>query len=319
MKKACDENDVQVEILPSDRFIMLYTSGTTGTPKGVELLHRNIVAIITHINWTRRNDGNMRVAAYASFGFDANMYDMYPPLTTGGTLYIIPDAIRLDLYAIRDFYQKNRITHGFMTTQMGRQFVELDGLNSLKEFTVGGEKLASVKPPKFRFVNAYGPTETAVYVTEYVVDKFVKDIPIGRPTSNTRIYIIDEKGKRLPIGASGELVISGPQVSRGYLNRPDKNAAAFVKNPYCDTEPYDRLYKSGDIVRFLPDGNIQYIGRHDMQVKVRGFRIELSEVEDVIRRCSGIKDCTVVAYDDSAGMKYLVAYVVSDSKVDVKK
>lgn len=131
--------------------------------------------------------------------------------------------------------------------------------------------------------------------------------------------MLDEKGKRLPIGASGELLISGPQVARGYLNRPDKNAEAFVKNPYCDKVPYDRAYKSGDVVRFLPDGNIQYIGRHDMQVKVRGFRIELSEVEEVIRRCNGIKDCTVVAYDDSAGMKYLVAYVVSDSKVDVKK
>lgn len=319
MKKVSDETDVHVDIAPSDRFIMLYTSGTTGTPKGVELLHSNIAAIIHHIDWTRRNDGDMRVAAYASFGFDANMYEMYPPLTTGGTLFIIPDEIRLDLFAIREYYQKNNITHGFMTTQMGRQFVELDGLNTLKEFTVGGEKLASVKPPKFRFVNAYGPTETSVYVTQYIVDKLLKDIPIGKPTSNSWVYVLDEKGKRLPIGASGELLISGPQVARGYLNRPDKNAEAFVKNPYCDKAPYDRAYKSGDVVRFLPDGNIQYIGRHDMQVKVRGFRIELSEVEDVIRRCSGIKDCTVVAYDDSAGMKYLVAYVVSDSKVDAKK
>lgn len=319
MKKVCDDKDVSVHILPSDRFIMLYTSGTTGNPKGVELLHSNLAAIVHHVNYVRRNDGDMRVAAYASFGFDANMYDMYPALTTGGAVYIIPDDIRLDLYAIRDFYNKNKITHGFMTTQLGRQFVELQGLNTVKEFSVGGEKLANVEPPKFRFCNCYGPTEASIFVTYYIVDKHEKDIPIGRPTANAHVYILDENGKRLPVGASGELVVSGPQVAKGYLNRPDKNAEVFVKNAFCDKAPYDMVYKTGDIVRFLPDGNIQYVGRHDLQVKVRGYRIELSEVEEVIRRCEGIKDCAVVAYDDNVGMKYLVAYVVSDEKIDIKK
>lgn len=321
--KITNDKDVSIKVDASDRFIILYTSGTTGTPKGVELLHKNIVATITYVNNMRRTKekffGNIREAAYASFGFDANMYDMYPTLTSGGTLYIIPDEIRLDLYAIREFYNKNKITHGFMTTQVARQFIEFDGLDTLVEFGTGGEKLASVKPPKFKFLNLYGPTECSMFSTSYEVNKVVKDIPIGHAIDNNHLYIIDELNHRLPVGASGELVIAGPQVAKGYLNRPDKTSEVFVANPFSNQKPYDRAYKTGDIVRFLPDGNIQYVGRRDMQVKVRGFRIELSEVEEVIRRYKDIKDVTVVAYDDAAGMKYLVAYVVSDTKIDVKK
>ena len=318
-----NDNDINVKVDANDRFIILYTSGTTGTPKGVEILHKNIVATIMYMNNMRRTKekfyGNIRVAAYASFGFDANMYDMYPPLTTGGTLYIIPDEIRLDLYAIREFYNKYKITHGFMTTQVARQFIEFDGLDTLVEFGTGGEKLASVKPPKFRFLNLYGPTECSIFSTSFEVNKVMKDIPIGRAIDNSHLYIIDELNHRLPVGASGELVIVGPQVAKGYLNRPDKTSEVFVNNPFSNKKPFDRAYKTGDVVRFLPDGNIQYVGRRDMQVKVRGFRIELSEVEEIIRRFNDIKDVTVVAYDDAAGMKYLVAYVVSDVKIDVKK
>ena len=322
-RKFVDDKEINIKVDASDRFIILYTSGTTGTPKGVEILHRNLVATIMYMNNMRRTKekfyGNIRVAAYASFGFDANMYDMYPPLTTGGTLYIIPDEIRLDLYAIREFYNKNKITHGFMTTQVARQFIEFDGLDTLVEFGTGGEKLASVKPPKFKFLNLYGPTECSIFSTSFEVNKVMKDIPIGHATDNNHLYIIDELNHRLPVGASGELVISGPQVAKGYLNRPDKTNEVFVSNPFSDKKPFDRAYKTGDVVRFLTDGNIQYVGRRDMQVKVRGFRIELSEVEEVIRRFNDIKDVTVVAYDDAAGMKYLVAYVVSDTKIDVKK
>ena len=321
--KFNNDKDVDIKVDPNDRFIILYTSGTTGTPKGVEILHRNIVATVTYMNNMRRTKekfyGNIRVAAYASFGFDANMYEMYPPLTSGGVLFIIPDDIRLDLYAIREFYNKNKITHGFMTTQVARQFVEFDGVDTLVEFGTGGEKLASVKPPKYKFLNLYGPTECTIFSTLFDVNKVMKDIPIGHATDNNNLYVIDEFNHRLPVGASGELLISGPQVTKGYLNRPDKTKEVFVDNPFSNKKPFDRAYKTGDVVRFLPDGNIQYVGRRDMQVKVRGFRIELSEVEEVIRRFKDIKDVTVVAYDDNSGMKYLVAYVVSDVKIDVKK
>ena len=317
-KDVCNENNLNIKISEKNRFIMLYTSGTTGAPKGVELLHENIVATIQYVNHFRRNDGVMRVASYASFGFDANLLDVYPPLTTGGTLYIIPEELRLDIYALRDFYNENRITHGFMTTQVGRQFIDVEDIRTLKEFGVGGEKLASVKPPKYKLYNFYGPTECSIFCTCLVVDKFYNDIPIGKPNANTKAYVVDDTGKRVPIGATGELLIAGRQVAKGYLNRPDKNKEAFIENPFDKTSPYDKMYRTGDLVRFLGDGNIQFVGRRDMQVKIRGFRIELSEVEEVIRRYKGIKDATVVAYDDNVGMKYLVAYVVSDEKVDVK-
>ena len=317
-EKLNNTNNPDVKVSPKNRFIMLYTSGTTGTPKGVELLHENIVATITYLNYLRRDDGVQRVAAYASYGFDANMYDMYPALTSGGTLFIIPDDMRLDLYAIKDYYNENKITHGFMTTQVGRQFIEIGELKTLKEFAVGGEKLPAISPPKFKFYNFYGPTECAIFCTGFLVDKQYNDIPIGRANANLKLYIVDENNKRVPVGATGELLVSGLQVGKGYLNRPDKNKEAFVENPFEKEWPYDRVYRTGDVVRFLSDGNIQYVGRRDMQVKIRGFRIELTEVEEVIRRFEGIKNVAVVAYDDSAGMKYLVAYVVSDKEVDVK-
>lgn len=318
-KEINNVNKVDRKVLPSDRFIMLYTSGTTGTPKGVELLNSNIVATTIYTNYLRKDDGVQRFAAYASFGFDASMHEIYPPLVTGGVVFIIPDDIRLDLYAIRDYYNKNKITHGFMTTQVARQFIELDDIKYLKEFSCGGEKLASVKPPKFKLHNCYGPTECSMYCTCFLVDKEYKDIPIGKSNANTDCYIIDKDNHRVPVGACGELIITGPQVAKGYLNRPDKNAEAFKGNPFSKEPGYDKAYYTGDVVRFLPDGNIQYVGRRDMQVKVRGFRIELSEVEEVIRRFKGIKDVTVAAFDDVNGLKYLVAYVVSDSKVDVKE
>ena len=132
-----------------------------------------------------------------------------------------------------------------------------------------------------------------------------------------KLYVADKQGHRLPVGASGELLISGLQVARGYLNRPDKTAEVFTDNPYTKEEGYQRVYHTGDVVRWLPDGKIQFVGRQDAQVKIRGFRIELTEVEEIIRRFPGIKDATVVAFDEKGGGKYIAAYVVSDQEVDM--
>ena len=139
-----------------------------------------------------------------------------------------------------------------------------------------------------------------------VLDKKQKDIPIGKPLDNMRLYIVDPQGHRLPVGAAGELWISGPQVSRGYLNRPEKTAEVYIRNPFTDDKKYARIYRTGDIVRYLPDGNIQFVGRRDGQVKIRGFRIELKEVEAVIREFPGIKDATVQAFDDPAAASSLL-------------
>ena len=301
-----------------DLFILLYTSGSTGVPKGCMLEYGNITAFCRWYKKYYGIDFDSKVAAYASFGFDASMMDIYGALANGAQLHIIPEEIRLDFIGLQRYFEENGITHSFMTTQVGRQFaLEMD-CKSLKYLSVGGEKLVPLDPPKgYKFFNAYGPTECTIFTTVFQVDKYYSNIPIGKALDNIKLYITDKFGHLLPYGACGELMISGWQVSRGYLNKPEKTAEVYTKNIYDDTEGYEVLYHSGDVARYLPDGNIQIIGRKDSQVKIRGFRIELSEVEEVIRRYQGIKDATVVAFDDPNGGKYIAAYVVSDSPVDI--
>ena len=312
--------NLQSSITPDSLFILLYTSGSTGVPKGCQLTHGNLVAFC---HWYQRFYGlkpEHRVAAYASYGFDACMMDLYPALTCGATVHIIAEEIRLDLMALNDYFEQNHITHSFMTTQVGYQFASNIENHSLKYLSTGGEKLASLTPPTgYKFNNVYGPTECTIFTTTYCVDKKLKDIPIGRPLDNMRLYIVDPQGHRLPVGAAGELWVSGPQVSRGYLNRPEKTAETYIGNPFAKEAKYARVYRTGDIVRYLPDGNIQFVGRRDGQVKIRGFRIELKEVEAVIREFPGIKDATVQAFEAEDGNgKFIAAYIVSDRQTDIE-
>ena len=313
--------ELPAEPKPDSLFILLYTSGSTGVPKGCQLMHSNIVCFC---HWYQRFYGlkpEHKVAAYASYGFDACMMDMYPALTCGATLHIVPEELRLDLIALNDYFEQNQITHSFMTTQVGYQFASNIENHCLKFLSTGGEKLASLTPPKsFKFVNLYGPTETTVLVTTYTVEHKKKDIPIGSAIDNMHLYIVDPQGHRLPVGAAGELWISGPQVSRGYLNRPEKTAEVYIDNPFTDNNKYARVYRSGDIVRYLPSGDIQFVGRRDGQVKIRGFRIELKEVEAVIREFPGIKDATVQAFEEEGGSggKFIAAYIVSDQQIDIE-
>ena len=304
---------------PEDLFILLYTSGSTGVPKGCMLEHRNIAA---YCDWYRKFyqlSEESRVTAYASYGFDANMMDMYPALTAGAGLYIIEESIRLDLNALNQYFLEQGITHSFMTTQIGRAFATSVKNDQLKYLSMGGEALVPFKPEgSTKYVNLYGPTECTVNVTAYQLQEYEKELPIGKAISNVKLYILDSTGHRVPVGVPGELCIAGVQVSRGYVNRPEKTEEVYSENPFCNLSGYERLYHTGDIVRFLPDGNIQFIGRRDGQVKIRGFRIELTEVEEIIRRFPGIKDATVAAFDEPSGGKYIAAYVVSDETVDVE-
>ena len=307
-----------VDIKPSDVMILLYTSGSTGTPKGCRITHANLVAFC---NWYRRYynlEPSHRVAAYASYGFDACMMDMYPALTTGAATHIIPEEIRLDLIALNDYFERNGITHAFMTTQVGYQFATSIENRSLIHLSVGGEKLAAINPPTtYTLHNGYGPTECTIFTTTFPVKKKMKEIPIGKPLNNLKLYVVDSHGRRLPVGAPGELWVAGPQVSDGYLNRPDKTAQVYINNPFTTDEKYARVYRTGDIVRYLPSGDIGFVGRRDGQVKIRGFRIELKEVESIIREFPGISDATVQAFDDENGGKFIAAYVVSQNNVDI--
>ena len=303
---------------PDDPVTILYTSGTTGTPKGCIIENRNLESFVNHYGVQSGIDNTCRTATYASYGFDASMMDMFSCLCNGACLYIIPEEIRLDLMALDRFFIDNRITHGMMTTQVGRQFITMTGCDTLRFFIVGGEKLVPVNPPEsIELINGYGPTETTVYVLSYRVMDDNPLCPVGKPNCNTKVYVVDKYGHSLPIGIPGELYVAGPQVSRGYLNRPDKTAEVFIANPFSKDPKYSRAYRTGDIVRWLPSGDIEYIGRNDGQVKVRGFRIELTEVERVIREYPGIKDATVAAFDAPSGGKFVAAYIVSDNTVDI--
>ena len=323
LTKDLDRLEVRGERLegpkPLDLFILLYTSGSTGVPKGCQLTHANLVAFCHWYQryYTLRSEHN--VAAYASYGFDACMMDLYPALTCGATVHIIPEEIRLDLIALNDYFEQNHITHSFMTTQVCYQFATGIDNHSLLHLSCGGEKLASLVPPTgYQFYNGYGPTECTIFTTTFLVDKKYNNIPIGKPLDNMHLYVVDPQGHRLPVGAAGELWVAGPQVSRGYLNRPEKTAEVYIPNPFTTEEKYARIYRTGDIVRYLPDGNISFVGRRDGQVKIRGFRIELKEIESVIREFPGIKDVTVQAFDEEGGGKFVAAYIVSDQQIDIE-
>ncbi len=301
---------------PENLYILLYTSGSTGTPKGCMLEHRNLTNFCA---WYRDYFGlkaGHRVAAFASYGFDANMMDQYPALTCGACVCIIPEEVRHDLGALDRFITENGVTHSFMTTQVGVMYARNFPDNpSLQYLSVGGEKLVSMPPPSYAFYNGYGPTECTIFSTIFHVREREDNIPIGHPLSNVQLYVVDKHMRRLPVGAAGELLIGGAGVGRGYLNNPEKTAESFIDNPF---RPGVRLYRSGDIVRYRPDGNIEFVGRKDRQVKIRGFRIELKEVEAVIQEIPGVKDVTVQAFDAPSGGKFLAAYVVADSRFDTK-
>ena len=305
--------------LPSSLFILLYTSGSTGTPKGCQIEHRNIVAFC---HWYQRYYNlhpAHKVAAYASYGFDANMMDMYPAITCGASTHIIPEEIRLDIIALNEYFEREGITHSFMTTQVGRMFATSVDNHSLFHLSIGGEKLVPCEVDKpYKFYNVYGPTECTIFSTAYPMTSIKDNVPIGSPVDNMKAYVIDKQKHLLPIGAPGELCLSGPQISRGYINRPEQTAKAYEPNPFSNEDGYERIYHTGDIVRWLPDGNIEFVGRKDAQVKIRGFRIELTEVEAVVREYPQIKDATVQAFDAPGGGKFICAYIVSDEKVDVQ-
>ncbi len=303
---------------PKDLFVLLYTSGSTGTPKGCMLEHGNLTCFC---HWYQRFYSlkpEHKVAAYASYGFDANMMDMYPAITSGASVHIIPEDIRLDMLAINDYFERVGITHSVMTTQVGRLFATSVDNHSLLHLNVGGETLVPCAPPKgFTFYNAYGPTECTIISTIFPIEQEYNNVPIGHPLDNMKAYIINKRKQLLPVGAAGELCLAGPQVSRGYLNRPEQTAKAYEKNIFSNEKGYERIYHTGDIVRWLPDGNIEFVGRKDAQVKIRGFRIELTEVEGVVREYPKVKDATVQAFDDPNGGKFICAYIVGDEQIDI--
>ena len=302
---------------PDDLFVLLYTSGSTGTPKGCMLTHHNLT---NFIHWFRRIydiTDKSSTAAHASYSFDVHMLDIYPFLSAGAAEYVIPEERRLDLMWINEYCTQNDITHISLTTQVARAFLTSIDDIALKVVDIGGEKLVPFEPRAgIKQFNSYGPTECTILITAFLMDKYYDPVPVGTGVDNARLYIVDKQLRMLPFGAVGELCVAGPLVSEGYLNRPEQTEKVYVKNPFESGKYRDVLYHTGDIVKFMNDGNLSYVERRDGMVKIRGYRIELTEVESAILDFEGIKDATVVAKDKAAGGKYIAAYIVSDGEID---
>ena len=294
---------------------IIYTSGSTGLPKGTMIVHRGLINMFYSENRATGLTVADRLASYASFSFDASMWSNFAPLLVGAAVYLVPAEIMLSLVELNRFFEDNKITVTFMTTQLCEQFAELMENTSLRLVATGGEKYKVYRPTPYQLVNAYGPTEYTIYTTRFIIDKPYANIPIGKPLANTWAYVLDKNLQLLPLGVPGELCIAGAQMARGYRNRPELTAEKFIVNPYATGPLNQRLYRTGDLVSWRPDGNLQFLGRIDQQVKIRGFRIEIGEIEQEILKYGGIKEAVVIARDDAAGNKYLCGYFAADHKV----
>lgn len=306
---------------------IIYTSGSTGRPKGVSLPQRALVNLLQWHGATLRREA--RIIQFASLSFDASFHEIFAALFTGGTLFLIDESLRRNIQALARFLLDNSIEKIILPVVIFQQLAreaaaQKYSFPSLKEILVTGEQLQINRPVIDWFTKAdgatancslhnhYGPSETHV-VTSYTLPCRARDWPvypsIGRPISNTQIYILDAHLHPTPPGVTGELFIGGSNLARGYFNRPDLTAAKFIPHPFSPV-PGERLYRTGDWARYLPDGNIEYLGRMDSQVKVRGFRVELAEVETILAMHPSVEKAVVLLRDFGAGDKRLVAYLI---------
>ncbi|HXO35765.1 MAG TPA: amino acid adenylation domain-containing protein [Candidatus Acidoferrales bacterium] len=303
----------------------IYTSGSTGKPKGVPNVHEGIVNRLLWMQDMYKLTGQDRVLQKTPFSFDVSVWEFFWPLMSGATLVVArPGGHRDPAYLVNLIAECGITTLHFVPSMLSI-FLEAAGLErcrTLRQVFASGEALPFELQQRFferlgaELHNLYGPTEAAVDVTYWPCrpDRRLSIVPIGRPIANTQIYILDANLQPVPIGVAGELHIGGIGLARGYLNRPDLTAQKFIQDPFSRT-PSARMYKTGDLARFLVDGNIEYLGRIDHQVKLRGFRIELEEIEAVLAQHAGVTQAVVVVREDNPGDQRLVAYVVPKQKL----
>jgi amino acid adenylation domain-containing protein len=303
---------------------IIYTSGSTGQPKGVMVPHRAINRLVINSGYAKFNSED-RVAFASNPAFDASTMEVWGPLLNGGRIIVIGQDVLLDPQRFGKELKRQQVSILWLTVGLFNQYAEIlkQEFFSLRHLIVGGDALdvqvirnviADRPRGSFTITNGYGPTETTTFALTHEI-KSVKEkarsIPIGRPIGNTRAYILDEHGAAVPVGVKGELYIGGAGVARGYLNRGELTAERFVPDPYAG-ETGARMYKTGDVGRWLADGSIEFLGRNDGQIKIRGYRIELGEIEARMMEYGGIREAVVVAREDRGGEKRLVAYYVAE-------
>jgi amino acid adenylation domain-containing protein len=305
---------------------VIYTSGSTGKPKGVMLEHRNLVNLI-RFQFHYTNIDCSKILQFATMSFDASFHEIFSALLPGGTLYLIDEETRTNIIELLKVVEKNKIKTVFLPMSLLKILFSEENYikripDCLTHIQTAGEQVIIndrfkkyLKEKKVYLHNHYGPSETHV-VTTFTVDpngEIPGLPPIGKPISNTSIYILDINKCLLPLGVAGELYIGGAQVGRGYLGKEKLTKEKFISNPFKTGEI---LYKSGDLTRWQPDGNIEFLGRVDIQVKIRGFRVEPEEIESHLENHKGIKEAVVVVRESKTKDKYLCAYIVSSGKVE---
>ncbi|UHA73547.1 non-ribosomal peptide synthase/polyketide synthase [Paenibacillus sp. 481] len=302
-----------------DLAYIVYTSGSTGVPKGVCVTHRGVVRLVKSTNYVDIREQDVCLQG-STISFDAATFEIWGSLLNGAALTILPSG-NVSLAEWADTIQQHGVTILWLTAGLFQVMVEhqLQGLQGVKQLLVGGDVVSKWHAKKvleqfsgIRLINGYGPTENTTFTCCHdikVEDLAAAAIPIGRPINNTQVYVLDGAKKPLPIGVVGELYTGGDGLARGYLNRPDLTAEKFVDHPFKQGE---RLYRTGDLARWLPDGSIDYVGRIDDQVKIRGYRIELGEVETHLLNVEAVQEALVVARSSATGDKQLCAYYVAD-------
>ena len=316
-----DPGNLSSPVGPENLAYMIYTSGSTGHPKGAMNTHGAIVNRLLWMQDAYHLAPSDRVLQKTPFSFDVSVWEFFWPLLTGATLVVALPGGHKDGAYLANLIRKDEITTTHFVPSMLSAFLEQTGLRttcaSLKRVICSGEALSFELQQRFFSIlpaqlhNLYGPTEAAVDVTFWACERDgrLRTVPIGRPIANTQIHILDRSLQPTPVGVAGELHIGGIGLARGYHNRPELTAEKFIPDPFRK-EPGARLYKTGDLARYLPDGAIEYLGRLDHQVKLRGFRIELGEIEALLDSHPAVRESVVVMREDKPGQKSLVGYIV---------
>ncbi len=316
--EAADDDRVR-RIDPERLLYVMYTSGSTGLPKGVAVRHRDVVALAFDRRFA--GSGHDRVLLHSPLGFDASTYELWVPLLRGGQVVVAPPG-DVDPAVLRQVITEHGVTGMYLTAGLFRM-ISIEAphcLSGAAEVWSGGDAVpaAAVREvmgacPGLTVVDGYGPTETTVFATTYAMtdaDAVPAAVPIGRPLDNMRVYVLDGRLLPVPVGVVGELYAAGAGLARGYFDQPGLTAQRFLADPYG--APGTRMYRTGDLVRWRADGIVDFIGRADDQVKIRGFRIEPGEIEAVLARHPQVRECVVVAREDRSGRKHLVAYLVPE-------
>ena len=305
--------NLTLDILPENLAYVIYTSGSTGKAKGVLIEHRGLYNLALAQIAAFNLNSNHRVLQFASLSFDASIFESVMALGSGATLYCARKESLLPGQTLIQFLQDNAISHATFPPSLLAVLPDAE-LPALQTIICAGESCSLDVVKRWasgrRFFNAYGPTEATVWSSFAEIGDRKKP-PIGRPIANTQLYILDENLQPVPVGIPGELYIGGAGLARGYINRPELTAQRFIPHPFSE-KPGERIYKTGDLARYLPDRNIEFLGRTDAQVKIRGYRIELGEIEALLVQHPAVKATAVVAEADLSGNQRLVAYVVPD-------